>query len=99
MEIVISEGSYEHCMTLMKYLKRAILSSRSDDIARKKTHFKNEDEESKYPLMFHANNNTMKSEIKCAYRINFTKSGNIGPLLGFLSYTVYCSRDSGCEWI
>jgi len=25
----------------------------------------------------------MKSEIKCAYRINFTKPHNIGSLLGF----------------
>jgi len=37
-----------------------------------------EDEE--YPLTIYANNNTMKSEIKCTYRINFTKSHNIESL-------------------
>jgi len=44
---------------------------------------KDEDNESEYPLIIHANNNMMKSEIKCAYRINFTKLHNIGSLLGF----------------
>jgi len=32
-----------------------------------------------------ANNNTMKSEIKCVYKINFSKPDNIGSLLGFSS--------------
>jgi len=38
-----------------------------------------------YPL---TNNNTMKSEIKCAYRVNFIKLHNIGSLLGFSSNRV-----------
>jgi len=36
-----------------------------------------------YSFIIHANNNTMKSEIKCAYRVNFTKPHNIWSLLGF----------------
>jgi len=51
---------------------------------KKKTFHKDEDDESEYLLIIRANNNTMKSEIKCAYQINFTKSHNIGSLLGFL---------------
>jgi len=38
-----------------------------------------------FPIVLRANNNTMKSEIKCIYRINFRKPNNIGSLLGFSS--------------
>jgi len=38
-----------------------------------------------FPIALCANNNTMKSEIKCIYRINFSKSNNIGSLLGISS--------------
>ncbi|KYM85803.1 hypothetical protein ALC53_04388 [Atta colombica] len=55
------------------------------DVAREKT-LRKEDEQ--YPLIIHANNNTMKSEIKCAYRVNFIKPHNIGSLLGFSSNRV-----------
>jgi len=79
-EIVIPEGSYE-LHDIDKYLKRAI----SNNIVKKNTLRKDEDDESEYPLIIRANNNTMKSEIKCAYQINFTKSHNIGSLLGFSS--------------
>ncbi|KYN14531.1 hypothetical protein ALC57_13261 [Trachymyrmex cornetzi] len=34
-------------------------------------------------LILRANENTMKSEIKYAYRVNFTKPNNIGSLLGY----------------
>lgn len=34
-------------------------------------------------LVLRANENTMRSEIKCAHRVNFTKPNNIGSLLGF----------------
>jgi len=50
----------DHVHNIDKYLKRAILNSHPDDAAKKKTHLKDEDEESKYLLMIHANNNTMK---------------------------------------
>ena len=42
--------------------------------------------------------NTMKSEIKCAYRVNFTKSHNIGSLLGFHRIAC-CSRNNGTNQI
>ena len=38
-----------------------------------------------YPITLRANYNTMRSEIRCAYRINFGKPNNIGLLLGFSS--------------
>ncbi|KYQ47010.1 hypothetical protein ALC60_13985 [Trachymyrmex zeteki] len=77
-EIVIPEGSYE-IHDIDKYLKHAILQFYSNNVAKEKT-LRKEDEQ--YRLIIHANNNTMKSEIKCAYRVNFT---NIGLLLGFSS--------------
>ncbi|KYM99240.1 hypothetical protein ALC62_10024, partial [Cyphomyrmex costatus] len=76
-EIVIPEGSYE-LRDIERYLKREILRSR--DVKSK------EDEE--FPLVIRANNNTMRSKIKCAYSINFTKPYNIGQLLGFSSNRV-----------
>jgi len=79
-KIIIPEGSYE-LHDIDKYLKHTI----SNNIMKKKTLRKDEDDESEYPLIIRANNNTMKSEIKCAYQINFTKSHNIGSLLGFSS--------------
>jgi len=42
----------------------------------------NEDDECEYLLVIRVNNSTMKSKIKCSYRINFTKP-NIGYLLKF----------------
>ncbi|KYN29533.1 hypothetical protein ALC57_01022 [Trachymyrmex cornetzi] len=76
-EIVIPDGSYE-LRDIEQYLKREIL--RYHDAKGK------EDEE--FPLVIRANNNTMKSEIKWAYRLNFTKPRNIGSLLGFSSNRV-----------
>ena len=59
----------EHICDINKNLKPAILQF-PNDVASKKM-LRKEDE--KYPLTIHANNNTMKSEIKCVYRVNFTK--------------------------
>lgn len=36
-----------------------------------------------HPIILRANNNTMKSEIFCSFRVNFTKECNVGSLLGF----------------
>lgn len=71
-EITIPEGSYE-INAIDTYLKRAILQKRG----------KNEAHNDDYPLSIRPNVNTMKSEIQCAFRINFAKSSTIGPLLGF----------------
>lgn len=35
-----------------------------------------------------ANNNNLKSEIKCKFHVDFTQAGSIGPLLGFQSYNL-----------
>lgn len=67
-EIVIPDGSYE-MDAIGAYLKRAMLRGKNEDYD--------------YPLSLRPNINTMKSEIKCAFRINFTKSNTIGPMLGF----------------
>lgn len=69
-KITIPEGSYE-LHAIDEYLRRAILQYPSNDDL-------NED-----LLALRANHNTLKSEIKCAYRINFSKPDSIGSLLGF----------------
>ncbi|KYM99106.1 hypothetical protein ALC62_10162 [Cyphomyrmex costatus] len=48
----------------------------------------NNKEDEEFPLVIRANNNTMKSVIKCVYSINSNKPYNIGPLLGFSSNRV-----------
>ncbi|KYN14555.1 hypothetical protein ALC57_13252 [Trachymyrmex cornetzi] len=45
-----------------------------------------------YPITIRANYNTMKCEIRCAYRINFGKLNSIGSLLGFSSKRILQSR-------
>jgi len=74
-EITIPEGSYE-LQNIHEFLKQAISRKHRD-----KKHIDYEDGE--YPIVLRANYNTMRSEIKCAYRINFTKPDTIGSLLGF----------------
>jgi hypothetical protein len=43
----------------------------------------NKDGDDRTILALRANENTMRSEIKCAYRVNFAKPNSIGSLLGF----------------
>jgi len=81
-EITIPEGTYE-LDAINKYLKRTLLqrAERLKNVNNnnvQETHFNDE-----YPIIVRANHNTLKSEIMCAYRINFTKPNNIGSLLGF----------------
>ena len=97
-EITIPEGSYE-IHAIHEFFKRAILLKRPRRVIRSGNRFDkrndissgeetvrangDEDEAVEYPIMLRANYNTMNSEIKCAFRINFNKPNNIGPLLGF----------------
>ena len=60
-EKIIPEGSYE-LRDIKRYLNKML---RFRDAKGK------EDEE--FPLIIRANNNMMRSEIKCPYRINFVK--------------------------
>jgi len=100
-KITIPEGSYE-LQAINEFLRRAISQKRSrrnngekrGDIehANDGTNDDDGDEEEEYPIVLRANYNTMKSEIKCAYRINFTKPDNIGSLLGFSSTRILRSR-------
>lgn len=98
-EIVIPEGSYE-VRAINEFLKRAILQKRPQHLARSTANSEkqiddvqtNDDdgdnfEDGEYPITLRANYNTMRCELRCAYRINFRKPNNIGPLLGFSSTT------------
>lgn len=69
-KIMIPEGSYE-LPAIDEYLRHAILQYPSKEEL-------NEDS-----IVLRANHNTLKSEIKCVYRINFSKPDSIGSLLGF----------------
>jgi len=91
-KITNSEGSYE-LQAINEFLKRAISQKRSrrnsgekrGDIKHANDGNDDDSDEEEYPIVLRTNYNTMKSEIKCAYRINFTKPDNIGSLLGFSS--------------
>ena len=83
MEITIPESSYE-VRDINEYLKRAILRKRPHRDALETVDVvfgdnKNNDadddngEGGEYPITLRANYNTMRCEIRCAYRINFDK--------------------------
>lgn len=72
-EITIPHGSYE-LQAISEFLRRAILQKRSN---------RSTNDDGEYPIELRANYNTMRSEIKCAHRVNFSKPNNIGSLLGF----------------
>lgn len=49
-------------------------------------------DKSENSITLRGNDNTMRSEIKCAYRVNFTKPDNIGSLLGFSSRVLQSNK-------
>lgn len=97
--IIIPEGSYE-LTAIAKYLKAAILLRRrrqgddgddGDDAKYRIYDYDENDAEqatNSNTFVLRANENTMRSEIKCAYRVNFVKPNNIGAVLGFSSNRV-----------
>jgi len=86
MEITIPEVSYE-LQAINESLKHAIPRKHSQQTVHddKKRSIVDDDVKEDFPIALRAYNNTMKSEIKCIYRINFSKPDNIGSLLGFSS--------------
>lgn len=74
-EITIPEGSYE-LRAIEAFLKSEILQQRGGTSDWNKA-------DHDYPIVLRANYNTLRCEIWCAYRINFSKPNNIGSLLGF----------------
>ena len=96
--VTIPEGSYE-LHAIGKYLRAAILqrtnceevttvnADDNDYYIYDDENGNNEESELSMRraniLVLRANENTMRSEIKCAHRIDFTKPNNIGSLLGF----------------
>ena len=92
--ITIPEGSYE-LRDINAYLRAAIIRKRKekktndgdddDDYVFNRGDIYEDEKDSTSSVIIRGNYNTMKSEIKCAYRVNFTKPDNIGSLLGFSS--------------
>jgi len=94
-EITIPEDSYE-VRDINEFLKRAILRKRKTtphhdtletvDVMHGDNNNNNnnnidDDNGGEYPITLRANYNTMRCEIRCAYRINFGKPNSIGSLL------------------
>jgi len=86
-EITISKRSYE-LQAINDFLKHAIprkLPQHAIHDDKKRGIDDDDDVNEDFPIALRANNNTMKSEIKCIYKINFSNPDNIGSLLGFSS--------------
>jgi len=87
MEITILKGSYK-LHAINDFLKYAIPWERSQHTVHddKNRGIVDDDVNKDFPIVLRANNHTMKSKIKCIYRVNFSKPNSIGSLLFFESY-------------
>jgi len=86
-EITIPEGSYE-IQAIDKFLKHAMPRQRDAVNEKSDKNDKNDDSS----ITIRANYNTMKSEIKSAYTVNFSKPNSLGPLLGFSPHRILQPR-------
>ena len=83
--IVIPEGSYE-LNAIERYLRAALHDETRENCVADNAYcvYDNDvDYDANKTIVLRANENTMKTEIKCPYRIDFTLPNNIGSLLGF----------------
>ncbi|XP_036142134.1 72 kDa type IV collagenase-like [Monomorium pharaonis] len=78
--IVIPEGSYE-LNAIGRYLRAAFTYKHKGQ--ENCGYDTDTDYDASTTIVLRANENTMKTEIKCPYRIDFTLPNNIGSLLGF----------------
>jgi len=106
-EITIPKDSHE-VRDINEFLKRTILRKRPHrdaleiiDVVRGDNNNNNNNdtdddnsEGGEYPITLRANYNTMRCEIRRAYKINFGKPNSIESLLGIL-IKAYCDREGG----
>ncbi|KYN39312.1 hypothetical protein ALC56_06299 [Trachymyrmex septentrionalis] len=81
----LSDGDYELGLVIFETYHTIPNMNNSNN----KFYFAKDDAEitipEEYPITLRANYNSMRCEIRCAYRINFDKPNSIGSLLGFSS--------------
>jgi len=77
-EITIPKGSFE-LQAINEFLKHAIPQKRPQHMVHddKKHGIVDDDVNKDFSIVLRANNNTMKSEVKCVYRVNFSTPDNI----------------------
>ncbi|KAL6268306.1 hypothetical protein P5V15_001429 [Pogonomyrmex californicus] len=90
--IAIPEGSYE-LSAIDRYLSTSISQRRrkiDESKGERSTITSDDDESDESDIVYDKNDeNTMKSEIRCAYRVNFAKPNNIGSLLNSHRHASY----------
>lgn len=82
-EITIPDGSYE-LDAIETYLTREIKKRRlRKGVISGGNNVDGGGGDDGSPIILQPNNSTMKTELKCIYRVNFTKPDNVGSILGF----------------